>query len=66
VTFNNYPALVFQHGIVQSRTSQNYAFFQFEVNKITVVSIRGLPFKVGDFILSKAIKKQNELTEYQK
>jgi hypothetical protein len=30
-----------------------------EDSKISVYSIRGVPFKLGDFILSKAIRKDS-------
>ncbi len=34
-----------------------------EGNKLTIYSINGHSFKIGDFIISKSIQKYNELTE---
>lgn len=57
VVFNNSPAIVFQQNILHSNFSENYVFLHFDSNKVAILSIRGLPFKIGDFIFSKAIKK---------
>lgn len=59
---NNYPTLVFPEPFINTSWTNNYVYFSFPNNKISVLSVRGVPIKIGDFILSKAIKKEHEIT----
>lgn len=63
---NNTSAATFSQTILSISSTSSYSYLIFEANKISIFSIRNGLAKIGDFILSKAIKKENELNEYKK
>jgi len=62
----NSPALTFAQKVMSVNSFESYIAVQLEDSKISLYSARGTPFRLGDFILSKAIKKDSELTESAK
>jgi hypothetical protein len=66
MSLTNSPALAFAQKVMGISSSGSYISVRLEENKISIYSTRGIPFRLGDFILSKAIKKDSELTESSK
>jgi hypothetical protein len=56
---SNSPAVQFSQRILGVNSSSSYLSVRLEDSKISVYSIRGVPFKLGDSILSKAIRKDS-------
>ena len=63
LALTNSPAMVFPQKVLGVSSSGRYLTIRLEENRISMFSTRGTPFKLGDFILSKAIRKDSELTE---
>ena len=62
LSLTNSPAIHFSQKVLGVNSFGSYLSIRLEDSKISIFSIRGVPFKFGDFILSKAIKKESELT----
>lgn len=55
----NSPAIAFAQKIMGVNSYQSYLSVRLVDNKISIFSTRGASFKLGDFIISKAIKKDS-------
>ena len=62
----NSPAVFYTQKVLGVHSHDSYMTVKLEDNKVSVVSIRNTPFRLGDFILSKSIRKDIELSESAK